>query len=159
MMRLAGALRREYEDDDTYQIDVYTPANITSVNLRFKGEKVAKVLGSLAKARVGAKSDVNENASKKLSGVLVKKNFNYYIMAPSELPVYTELATTELTQILNVHFGGSASQLHYNLLLLTNDVKLVAQSKESSIFLVFSEIEVTWQPNLVRVKVCFCFYY
>nr|CDS28250.1 Cleavage and polyadenylation specificity factor [Hymenolepis microstoma] len=152
MMRLAGALRREYEDDDTYQIDVYTPANITSVNLRFKGEKVAKVLGSLAKARVGVESDVNGKKLNKLSGVLVKKNFNYYIMSPSELPVYTELATTELTQVLNVHFGGSASQLHYNLLLLTNDLKLLAQSKESSTFLVFGEVEVTWQPNMVRVK-------
>lgn len=155
MMRLAGALKREYEDDDTYQLDIYTPANITSVNLRFKGEKVAKVLGKLAKARVGGDDEENAAASKRLSGVLVKKNFNHYIMAPEELPVYTELSTTELTQIVHVPFAGSNNELHYNLLLLTNDVKVLGKTDDSTTYLAFGAIEATYRSGVVSLKVSF----
>ena len=89
MLRLAGALQREYEDDETCQLSIFTPKNCEAVNLRFKGEKVAKVLGSLAKARgVGMIEGNGTGPSKRrgLSGVLVKKNFAYHIITPSELP-------------------------------------------------------------------------
>lgn len=81
MMRLKGALQREYEDDETCRLELWTPKNCESINVRFKGEKVAKVLGSLAKAR-----NEFDGRGQRLSGVLVKKNFAYHIMTPSELP-------------------------------------------------------------------------
>lgn len=89
MLRLAGALRREYEDDETCQLNIFTPKNCEAVTLRFKGEKVAKVLGSLAKSRGVDAIERTETGGLKhstLSGVLVKKNFAYHIIAPSELP-------------------------------------------------------------------------
>lgn len=89
MMRLAGALQREYEDDEICHLEIFTPKNCESVNLRFKGEKVAKVLGSLAKTRGSSSFEgVKTNNSEReiLSGVLVKKNFAYHIITPTELP-------------------------------------------------------------------------
>lgn len=89
MMRLAGALQREYEDDETCRIELYTPKNCEAVNLRFKGEKVAKVLGTLAKAKDSGSSGGGQQKRRQqehISGVLVKKNFAYHIMTPSELP-------------------------------------------------------------------------
>lgn len=152
MIRLAGALRREYEDDETYQIDVHTPANITYVNLHFKGEKVAKVLGSLAKARF-AFSSANKDQRMSLSGILVKKNFAYHIVAPPELRAYTELSTTVLTQIIHIPFNSSASQLQYDLLTLTGNINVVSQSKDSATFCLFNDIYVIWRPKVVCIKV------
>ncbi|KAL3317877.1 Cleavage and polyadenylation specificity factor subunit 3 [Cichlidogyrus casuarinus] len=54
MSRLCSALKREYEDADEDEyggqpIDFYMPKNCETVNLKFRGEKIVKVLGSLAK--------------------------------------------------------------------------------------------------------------
>uniref|UniRef100_A0A0X3PL47 Cleavage and polyadenylation specificity factor subunit 3 n=2 Tax=Schistocephalus solidus TaxID=70667 RepID=A0A0X3PL47_SCHSO len=144
MMRLAGALQREYEDDETCRLEISTPKNCEAVNLRFKGEKVAKVLGTLAKSR--------PTTGQRLSGVLVKKNFAYHIMTPSELPVYTELATTVVTQVIAAPFSGPVSFLHFHLALVAGKVKVLEESEESVTFLVFNTVTVNWQPRMVRIK-------
>ncbi len=100
MMRLAGALQREYEDDETCRIELFTPKNCEAVNLRFKGEKVAKVLGTLAKARGTARS--NGKSKERVAGVLVKKNFAYHIMTPSELPGWIIVILPQLLYFLLV---------------------------------------------------------
>ena len=43
MQRLKSALIREYEDDPEYNIEVYNPRNTQTVELQFRGEKMAKV--------------------------------------------------------------------------------------------------------------------
>lgn len=83
MLRLAGALQREYEDDETCRLELFTPKNCVPVTMRFRGEKIAKVLGSLARN--------TPKEGQQISGVLVKKNFAYHILTPSELPSKFEL--------------------------------------------------------------------
>lgn len=78
MMRLKSALVREYEDDSEYNIDIYTPRNTQTAEFYFRGEKMAKVVGSLA--------SVPRIEGSTVSGVVIKRNFNYQIMAPSDLP-------------------------------------------------------------------------
>lgn len=78
MMRLKSALVREYEDDTEYNIDIYTPRNTQTAEFYFRGEKMAKVVGSLA--------SVPRTEGSTVSGVVIKRNFNYQIMAPSDLP-------------------------------------------------------------------------
>lgn len=78
MSRLKAALIREFEGE---KMDIYNPKNTVAVTLHFRGEKMAKVMGSLASSVVGERGK-----SKKLSGILVKRNFNYHILAPSDLP-------------------------------------------------------------------------
>ena len=51
-----------------------------AVELYFRGEKMAKVVGSLA-------AEPPEEG-KNVSGILVKRNFNYHLMAPSDLQKY-----------------------------------------------------------------------
>lgn len=77
MGRLKAALIREYENDPQ-KIEFYNPKNTVAVKLRFRGEKMAKVMGSLATK--------NPKSIKNLSGVLVKRNFNYHIISPNDLP-------------------------------------------------------------------------
>ncbi len=78
MSRLKAALNREFEGE---KMDIYNPKNTVAVTLHFRGEKMAKVMGSLASSVTGERGK-----SKKLSGILVKRNFNYHILAPSDLP-------------------------------------------------------------------------
>lgn len=77
MSRLKLALQREYEADPNSNITFYNPRNTHSVELVFRGEKTAKVMGNLA----AMKPDVGS----KLSGVLVKRDFKYHLLAASDL--------------------------------------------------------------------------
>lgn len=78
MLRLKSALGREYEDDETYNIDLHAPKNGEAVLLHFRGEKMAKVIGEMAMNK--------PTDGLRLSGVLIKKNFSYHILKPSDLP-------------------------------------------------------------------------
>jgi hypothetical protein len=62
-----------------------------SVQLYFRGEKLAKVMGSLAVQK--------PQEGMKVSGILVKRNFNYHILAPADLPKYTDLTMSTVTQV------------------------------------------------------------
>ena len=48
---------------------------------------------------------------RKLSGVLVKRNFNYHLLAPTDLNKYTDLVMSTISQKLSVHFGGTLDEL------------------------------------------------
>ena len=58
-------------------VEIYNPRNTQAVELYFRGEKMAKVMGSLAA--------VKPSEDHKLSGVLVKRGFNYHLIDPSDL--------------------------------------------------------------------------
>lgn len=90
MSRLKSALQREYEEDPSSDITFYNPRNTHTVELYFKGEKTAKVMGSLA-ARQPEENEV-------VSGILVKRDFKYHVLSPSDLPKYTDLSMSVLTQ-------------------------------------------------------------
>lgn len=89
MSRLKAALQREYEDDPNTSIALHNPRNTQAVELYFRGEKTAKVMGSLAVER--------PKPGNVLSGILVKRNFNYHILAPNDLS--SELHTIDLNYI------------------------------------------------------------
>lgn len=77
MFRLKSALQREYESDRNANITFHNPRNTHTVELYFRGEKTAKVMGSLAVKR--------PETGNQLSGVLVKRDFKYHVLAASDL--------------------------------------------------------------------------
>ena len=77
MARLKSALLREYEDNEEMNVEIYMPRNTQAVDLYFRGEKMAKIMGSLA-----TKEAVQDL---RVSGVLVKRGFNYHLIHPSDL--------------------------------------------------------------------------
>jgi cleavage and polyadenylation specificity factor subunit 3 len=77
MNRLRSHLIRKFEDDPECKLLVYTPKNTQSVELRFRGEKTAKVVGQLAAEKPGEGNI--------LSGILVRRNFKLHMMAPEDL--------------------------------------------------------------------------
>ena len=122
MSRLKAAIIREFEDKGISNIQVYNPKNCQSVELHFRGEKMAKVIGSLA-----ASKPVHGKA---VSGILLKKGFNYHVMAPSDLQNYTDLSTSTITQRQIIGFRASFSVLQKSLQQLAGKVEqFIAQGK------------------------------
>ncbi|POI28201.1 hypothetical protein CIB84_008048 [Bambusicola thoracicus] len=111
MARLKAALIREYEDNDEVHIEVHNPRNTEAVTLNFRGEKLAKVMGSLA--------DKKPEQGQRISGILVKRNFNYHILSPCDLSNYTDLAMSTVTQTLAIPYTGPFNLLFYQLQKLT----------------------------------------
>lgn len=103
MNRLKNAIMREYESQENPPA-LFNPKNTQSVELHFRGEKTAKVCGSLAKATADGKQP-------KLSGLLVKRNFTYHLLHPDDLSKYTNLVTSTVSQRLNLHFAGEFQDL------------------------------------------------
>ena len=77
MNRLRSHLIRKFEDDPECKLSVYTPKNTQSVELHFRGEKTAKIVGQLA-AEKPSEGNI-------LSGILVRRNFKLHMMAPEDL--------------------------------------------------------------------------
>lgn len=74
----------------------------------FRGEKTAKVMGNLA--AMGT-----PQPGHKLSGVLVKRNFNYHMLAPSDLSKYTDMSMSQVIQRQSVYFSSSIPVLKHLL--------------------------------------------
>ncbi|KAK3101085.1 hypothetical protein FSP39_000832 [Pinctada imbricata] len=143
MSRLKAALIREYEDDSEYQIQVHNPRNTVAVELHFRGEKMAKVVGRLAAER--------PKEGDKVSGILVKRNFNYHIMAPEDLSNYTDLAMSTVTQRLSIGYTGTIPLLRYYLNQLSSDVEQVEKTEKPTIK-VFKSITVTIEHSMAVIE-------
>ncbi|VDK36400.1 unnamed protein product, partial [Gongylonema pulchrum] len=97
-------------------LQVYNPRNTEAVELHFRGEKTAKVVGKMA---MTAPVD-----GEVLSGVLVRRNFNYHLMHADDLSTYTELSNSILTQRESVFYNGSVALLLDNLQQISGDASL-----------------------------------
>uniref|UniRef100_A0A1X7TM46 Cleavage and polyadenylation specificity factor subunit 3 n=3 Tax=Amphimedon queenslandica TaxID=400682 RepID=A0A1X7TM46_AMPQE len=110
MMRLKQGLLREFED---FQGSIYTPRNTQAVELYFRGEKMAKVMGSLASKQC--------TDGQQLSGILVKRGFNYHLVEPADLNNYTDLSTSSVVQRQMVHCSISSHLLLHYMTQLSSD--------------------------------------
>lgn len=107
MQRLRAAILRQYEDDNNFKIEVYSPRNTEAVTLYFRGQKTAKVVGTLA-MNPPTDNDI-------MSGILIRRNFNYQLLHPNDLSSYTELSNSKLTQCQSIFYDGTFPVLLHNL--------------------------------------------
>ncbi|XP_075057559.1 cleavage and polyadenylation specificity factor subunit 3 [Mixophyes fleayi] len=143
MARLKAALIREYEDNEEVDIEVHNPRNTEAVSLNFRGEKLAKVMGSLA--------DKKPEQSQRISGILVKRNFNYHILSPSDLASYTDLAMSTVTQTQAIPYTGPFNLLFYHLQQLTGEVEEIEVNDKESLR-VFRAITVVKEQGMVMLE-------
>ncbi|KAM9786390.1 cleavage and polyadenylation specificity factor subunit 3 [Syngnathus typhle] len=143
MARLKAALIREYEDNEQVHIEVHNPRNTESVTLNFRGEKLAKVMGSLA--------DQKCVQGQRVSGILVKKNFNYHILNPSDLSLYTELSMSTVKQTQAIPFTGPYSLLVCHLRNLTGDVEEL-DGTEKKTLRIFQSITLIHEIGMVLLE-------
>lgn len=83
-------------------------------------------------------------ADRQLSGVLVKRNFNYHLLAPTDLNKYTDLVMSTISQKLTVHFSGTTEQL--NVLMSEFEPKEVeSKQPDEHKLLLFRQIQLCYQ--------------
>ncbi|NP_001088278.1 cleavage and polyadenylation specific factor 3 L homeolog [Xenopus laevis] len=143
MARLKAALIREYEDNEEVDIEVHNPRNTEAVTLNFRGEKLAKVMGFLA--------DKKPEQAQRISGILVKRNFNYHILCPSDLSSYTDLAMSTVTQKQAIPFTGPFNLLFCQLQQLTGDVEEI-EVNEKDALRVFKAVTVVKDADVVYLE-------
>ena len=90
MARLKRALEAKAVADGK-EMNVFAPKNCQSVEIRYRGEKVAKVVGSLA-------ADCLPIEGQEVRGVLVAKDFGHLLVAPEDVRDHARLRTSVVTQ-------------------------------------------------------------
>ncbi|KAA8907537.1 beta-lactamase-like protein [Sphaerosporella brunnea] len=101
MGRLKSALlSKNHDKKEADRIKIYNPKNCEELRIPFRGEKMVKVVGRLAKKVPYFPSGESSSVVTKdqiLSGVLVQQDFKYSLMAPEDLREYAGLTTTVVT--------------------------------------------------------------
>lgn len=143
MLRLKSALMREYENNPNANITFYNPRNTHAVELYFKGEKTAKVMGSLAAVK-GEDGD-------KVSGILVKRDFKYHVLSSNDLSKYTDMSMSTVTQRQSLAYTGSALGLKYLLERIggPGTVEVIEMDKK---FKAFDVVEVNFDGKIVVLE-------
>ncbi|CAF0990021.1 unnamed protein product [Rotaria sp. Silwood1] len=143
MNRLRSHLIRKFEDDPECKLLVYTPKNTQSVELRFRGEKTAKVVGQLA-AEKPAEGNI-------LSGILVRRNFKLHMMAPEDLQNYTTLTRSTVTQHLGIPFTAAPRSLVLNLSQVAGELEQVGDKQKPGIR-VFGAINIFLENKMLVLE-------
>ena len=146
MEKLKKALILQYEDNPDYNIQVYNPRNTQPVELYFRGEKSAKVIGKLAS------NTVPKNDSK-ISGILVKRNFKYHLMMPEDLPNYTDLAISTIQQRQSVPYKSEPQLILNSLQKIFGNLKTVNSTNAESRFRLFDVIDLILDKNFIILEV------
>ncbi|KAI9437756.1 beta-lactamase-like protein [Lactarius indigo] len=126
MGRLRAALQAKYKNRDE-DIKVHSPRNLETLNLTFRPERVAKVIGGLA-SKPPQTNDV-------LSGLLVSKDYSYTLLDPRDLRDFAGLSTCVVTQRQKVALGVGWELVRWHLevdLLYSDQVMNAVDVKQTA---------------------------
>jgi cleavage and polyadenylation specificity factor subunit 3 len=117
MGRLKAKLITQFAEQN---VKVFSPKNSQTVEMFFKGEKVAKTVGRLAE-KPPKEGDI-------VSGLLVRKGFTYQLMAPDDLHSFTQHSTGSVMQRQSVPYKGTFTVLRHRLQQMYEQVEAVAKA-------------------------------
>lgn len=114
MGRLRAAMTSRYKERDE-DVKIHTPRNLETLNLSFRGERVAKV-GQRSKIElhniiynylqaIGTLADKPPQTSDIVSGLLVSKDYSYTLLDPRDLRDFAGLSTCVLVQRQKIVLG------------------------------------------------------
>ncbi|KZS98426.1 Metallo-hydrolase/oxidoreductase [Sistotremastrum niveocremeum HHB9708] len=106
MGRLRAAMQHRYKERDE-DVKIHTPRNLETLKLSFRGERVAKAIGSLA-ASLPQPGTI-------LSGLLVSKDYSYTLLNPRDLKDFAGLSTSSVIQRQKVHVGVGWELIRWHL--------------------------------------------
>ncbi|KAJ3123144.1 Cleavage and polyadenylation specificity factor subunit 3 [Nowakowskiella sp. JEL0407] len=139
MNRLRSAMESRYAERDE-PLDIYTPRNTVPVELYFRGEKLAKTIGTLAESQ--PESDAL------LSGVLLGSNNQYQIMAPEDVPEFTELQVMQVMQKMSIPCRVPFSLVKWHLEQMYGSVEIMSKR----MIRVFDVVVVTFNGDQVNLE-------
>lgn len=100
--------------DKKKPITIYSPRNCQELKIPFKGEKVVKIVGKLARKNPPPNNNVTEIDDEKpniINGVIVQSDFKLALMAPEDLREYAGLTTTVVNCKQRVQMSDAGVQL------------------------------------------------
>jgi cleavage and polyadenylation specificity factor subunit 3 len=124
MYRLKNALQRIFEEKDQ-NMEFYAPSNCEIIQLHFRGERLAKAIGSLAIER--------PFEGMFLRGLLVMKDFQLTLLDSKDLKEYTQLTTMTMAQRQCLPYHASFSLLKYYLKHMFSNIKFLSKDNMDGI--------------------------
>ncbi|KJA20072.1 hypothetical protein HYPSUDRAFT_68852 [Hypholoma sublateritium FD-334 SS-4] len=106
MSRLRAAMTSRYKERDE-DVKIHTPRNLETLRLSFRGERVAKAIGTLA--------DAHPKTGDILSGLLVAKDYSYTLLDPRDLRDFAGLTTCTVTQRQKIILGVGWNLVKWHL--------------------------------------------
>ncbi|KAK7472525.1 endoribonuclease ysh1 [Stygiomarasmius scandens] len=106
MGRLRAAMASRYKERDE-DVKIHTPRNLETLELSFRGERVAKAIGTLAD-----KPPQNKDV---ISGLLVAKDYSYTLLDPRDLRDFAGLSTCSVNQKQKIALGVSWELVRWHL--------------------------------------------
>ncbi|KAF8658235.1 hypothetical protein AX16_002012 [Volvariella volvacea WC 439] len=106
MGRLRAAMQSRYKERDE-DVKLHTPRNCEELLLSFRGERVAKAIGTLA--------DKPLQSGDVLSGLLVAKDYSYTLLDPRDLKDFAGLSTCSVLQRQRVVLGVGWELVRWHL--------------------------------------------
>lgn len=123
MGRLRAAMTSRYKDRDE-DVKIHTPRNLETLNLSFRGERVAKVycppyflfLAKLfPRQAIGTLAAKPPQANDIISGLLVAKDYSYTLLDPRDLRDFAGLSTCTVTQRQKIVLGVGWELVRWHL--------------------------------------------
>jgi cleavage and polyadenylation specificity factor subunit 3 len=126
MGRLRAAMAYRYKDIDE-DVKIHTPRNLETLNLSFRGERVAKVCRqghiilpcstayTSPSQAIGTLAAKTPQANDVISGLLVAKDYSYTLLDPRDLRDFAGLSTCIVTQRQNVVLGVGWELVRWHL--------------------------------------------
>lgn len=115
--RLMDALQRRYSEDGGTPVTVTAPKNVQTISLQFSTNISGKLIGSINSVIQSQLNNTaisnNHHQQQLLSGLLVRKEFNYSIVSPGELSTYTPLQINTIQQTQYIPYQQSWNALCY----------------------------------------------
>ncbi|KAG1766931.1 beta-lactamase-like protein [Suillus occidentalis] len=106
MGRLKAAMTAKFKDRDE-DVKIHTPRNLETLELSFRGERVAKAIGTLAN-KAPQENDI-------ISGLLVSKDYSYTLLDPRDLKDFAGLSTCTVTQRQRIVLGVGWDLVRWHL--------------------------------------------
>ncbi|KAF7783001.1 hypothetical protein Agabi119p4_2377 [Agaricus bisporus var. burnettii] len=106
MGRLRAAMQSRFKEKDE-DVKIHTPRNLETLNLSFRGERVAKAIGTLA--------DSPPQTGDIVSGLLVAKDYSYTLLDPRDLRDFAGLTTCAVTQRQRIVLGVGWDLVRWHL--------------------------------------------
>lgn len=106
MSKLRAALQAKYSTRSA-DVKIHTPRNCEPLILKFRAERTAKAIGTIA-SKPPVQGDV-------VDGLLVSKDFAYTILDPKDLTDFTGLSTSTIVQRQRVALAVSWDMVRWHL--------------------------------------------
>ncbi|GAW00503.1 endoribonuclease ysh1 [Lentinula edodes] len=106
MGRLRAAMTSRYKERDE-DVKIHTPRNCETLELSFRGERVAKAIGTLA--------DNPPQTNDVVAGLLVAKDYSYTLLDPRDLKDFAGLSTCTVSQRQRISLGVGWELIRWHL--------------------------------------------